>query len=90
MGELAPPVRARIAARIARMEAGNLGDAKALGHGVWEARFMFGPGFRLYFGIHEGRLVLLLCGGDKSTQRSDIARARGCWRDFLEVEHGKA
>lgn len=88
--ELPLSVRARIAARVARLETGNLGDAKLLGDGVWEARFMFGPGYRLYFGVHRGRLVLLLAGGDKSTQRSDIARAKRFWREFLEVEDVQA
>ena len=85
MDELPVAVRARIAARVARFETGNLGDAKALGDGVWEARFVFGPGYRLYFGIVRGRLVLLLCGGDKKTQRSDIATAKRYWVEFLEV-----
>ncbi len=80
-------VRARISARIARFEAGNLGDAKSLGEGVWEARFMFGPGHRLYFAIRGARLVLLLLGGDKSTQRSDIKQAKQLWREFLEVNN---
>jgi putative addiction module killer protein len=90
MDELPVAVRARIAARVARFEAGNLGDAKVLGDGLWEARFMFGPGYRLYFGVHKGKLILLLLGGDKSSQRSDIAAAKRYWREFLEVEHGKA
>lgn len=90
MDELPVVVRARIAARIARFEAGNIGDAKALGEGIWEVRFMFGPGYRLYFGMAGGRLILLLLGGDKSTQRSDIGLARRYLREFLEAEHGKA
>jgi putative addiction module killer protein len=85
MDELPVAIRARIAARIARFETGNLGDAKALGDGVWEARFVFGPGYRLYFGVVRGGLVLLLCGGDKKTQRSDIAAAKRYWAEFLEV-----
>lgn len=83
-------VRARISARVVRFEAGNLGDAKNLGEGVWEARFMFGPGYRLYFGVQDGRLILLLVGGDKRTQRSDITEAKHYWREFLEVEHAKS
>ncbi|HEY9758896.1 MAG TPA: type II toxin-antitoxin system RelE/ParE family toxin [Oculatellaceae cyanobacterium] len=84
--ELPVPTRARVAARIARFEAGNLGDAKAVGDGVWEARFMFGPGYRLYFGVHQGRIILLLTGGDKGSQRRDIERAKRYWRDFLEAD----
>jgi putative addiction module killer protein len=88
MDELPVPIRARIAARVVRFEAGNLGDAKTVGNGVWEARLMFGPGYRLYFGIVGGRLVLLLVGGDKKTQRSDIAVAKRYWQEFLEVQDG--
>ena len=56
MDELPVAVRARISARIARFEAGSLGDAKVLAEGVWEARFMFGPGYRLYFGERSARI----------------------------------
>ncbi len=84
-GQLPTAVRARIAARIVRLESGNLGDSKALGGGVWEARLMFGPGYRLYFGIHGRQLLVLLVGGDKGSQRRDIAKAREYWRDFVET-----
>jgi putative addiction module killer protein len=80
--------RARIAARIARFETGNLGDAKSVGGGVMEARFMFGPGYRLYFGVHQQQVILLLTGGDKGTQKRDIERARRYWREFLEANNG--
>ena len=81
---LAVPVRARIQARILRFETGNLGDHKSVGEGVWEARIMFGPGYRIYFG-REGRLViLLLLGGDKSSQAGDIRMAQRIWKEFLE------
>ena len=78
-------VRARIAARVVRFEGGNLGDSKPLGDGVWEARFAFGPGYRLYFGMLGGRIVLLLAGGDKSTQRKDVTLAKHLWRDYKEA-----
>ena len=77
---------ARIQARIFRFELGNLGDHKFVGRGVWEARFQFGPGYRLYFGKVGRNLVLLLCGGDKDTQRRDIGRAQEYWAGFLEVD----
>jgi putative addiction module killer protein len=81
---LTVPVRARIQARILRFETGNLGDHKSVGEGVWEARIMFGPGYRIYFG-REGRLViLLLLGGDKSSQAGDIRMAQRIWKEFLE------
>jgi putative addiction module killer protein len=68
--------RARIAARIRRFAGGNPGDVAPVGNGVSEMRIHYGPGYRIYF-VQRGRtLVVLLCGGDKSTQRKDIARAK--------------
>ena len=72
---LGEATRARIQARVLRFETGNLGDHKHLDGGVWEARVMFGPGYRLYFGKEGDELVLLLIGGDKGSQRKDIAKA---------------
>jgi len=67
---------ARIAARILRLEDGNLGDVKPVGEGVSEMRINYGPGYRVYF-MQAGRtVILLLCGGDKSTQARDIAEAK--------------
>jgi putative addiction module killer protein len=67
---------ARIVARIRRMEQGNPGDARSIGEGVMEMRISYGPGYRLYY-LHRGpQIVILLCGGDKRTQRQDIKRAR--------------
>jgi putative addiction module killer protein len=83
--------RARIQARVLRFETGNLGDHRAVGEGVWEARCDFGPGYRIYFGKAGSAIVLLLLGGDKSTQRADIRRAQGYWADYVKVtNHGKA
>lgn len=68
--------RARILARLESAQLGNLGDTRAVGTGVREMRVHFGPGYRVYF-AQRGRIVLvLLCGGDKSTQPRDIARAQ--------------
>lgn len=77
----------RIQARISRFEHGHFGDFKKLaGTKIFEARFDFGPGYRVYFGIlHSSRIILLLAGGDKSEQRRDIARAEEMWDLFLEV-----
>lgn len=69
-------VQARIAARVARFEAGNLGDHKEVGGGVWEARLHFGPGYRLYFGNHRRQHLLLLLGGTKAGQSRDIREAQ--------------
>ena len=68
--------RARIVNRIDRLMLGLIGDAKAVGGGVSELRIHYGPGYRLYFTRQGDRIILLLCGGDKSTQRADIARAQ--------------
>ncbi len=70
-------------ARVVRFETGNLGDHKGVGGGVQEARVMFGPGYRLYFGQDGATLVLLLVGGSKGTQAKDIRRAQQYWRDYL-------
>ena len=67
---------ARIVARIRRMELGNPGDARSVGSGVMEMRIAYGPGYRVYY-VHRGmEIVILLCGGDKRTQRKDIKRAQ--------------
>jgi putative addiction module killer protein len=67
--------RAKVAARIARMAAGNFGDCKPVQGGVWELRVDWGPGYRVYYAMIERTCVLLLCGGDKRSQRADIKRA---------------
>ncbi|HJS31424.1 MAG TPA: type II toxin-antitoxin system RelE/ParE family toxin [Alphaproteobacteria bacterium] len=68
--------KARIVARIQRAALGNLGDVDSLGEGVSEIRIDFGPGYRVYFVTRKRELIVLLCGGDKSTQRRDIRRAK--------------
>ncbi len=68
--------KARIVSRLRRMELGNPGDARSLGGGLNELRIDFGPGYRVYFVSQGASAVLLLCGGDKDTQRRDIERAR--------------
>ncbi len=65
----------RIAQRIVRVEAGLIGDAKFF-DGIGELRVDFGPGYRVYFKRERKVLIILLCGGDKSTQQSDIAAAK--------------
>ena len=67
---------ARIAARIRRLELGNLGDVKPVGGGVSELRIDYGPGYRIYFVQQGNTVVILLCGGDKRTQNKDIRIAR--------------
>lgn len=67
--------RARIADRIQRASNGNFGDAKPVGSGISEMRIDTGPGYRVYFFRRGKELVILLCGGDKKTQKADIAQA---------------
>jgi putative addiction module killer protein len=67
---------AKITSRIDRMEEGNLGDVASVGEGVSEARIHYGPGYRLYFVERGSEIVVLLCGGDKSSQRRDISHAK--------------
>jgi putative addiction module killer protein len=67
--------RARIQARIERLAKGNLGDVKPVGEGVSEMRIDYGPGYRVYFIQHERSVIILLAGGDKSTQAKDIKAA---------------
>jgi len=67
--------QATITKRLIRAELGHLGDAKFF-DGIGELRIDYGPGYRLYFTRHEKVIVILLCGGDKSTQKRDIQKAR--------------
>ena len=75
----------RIQARLDLIELGSLGDYGSVGDGVFELRFHFGAGYRIYFGQIDNTIVLLLCGGDKSSQRRDIARAKTYWRQHKET-----
>ena len=68
--------RARINARLIRLATGNAGDIKGLGGGVSELRIDYGPGYRIYLTRKGDVFVLLLCGGDKSSQQDDIAQAK--------------
>jgi putative addiction module killer protein len=68
--------RARILARLESASLGNLGDVKNIGVGIREMRVHFGPGYRIYFAQRGEVLLVLLCGGDKSTQARDIDRAQ--------------
>jgi putative addiction module killer protein len=68
--------KAKIASRIERLGLGNPGDVKPVGVGVSEMRVPYGPGYRVYFKQTDKTIILLLCGGDKSTQEKDIKRAK--------------
>lgn len=80
---------ARIRARLKRVTSGNMGDADSVGDGVSELRFFFGSGFRVYFGNDGTKIVVLLCGGDKSSQTSDIRKAKLYWQDYRRRKNVK-
>ena len=75
--------RRRILQRITRLQSGNFGDFKSLGAGVSELRMTFGAGYRVYYGEDDNTLVVLLSGGDKSTQAQDIETAKHYWQEYL-------
>jgi putative addiction module killer protein len=76
--------QAKIAIRINRLAAGNFGNCKALGQGLYELRIDWGPGYRVYYAMLGKVCVLLLCGGNKRTQSSDIGRASVYLKDYKE------
>lgn len=78
--------RAMIRARIRRLEIGNPGKYRPVGQGVMELKINFGPGYRVYYGEDGNSLVILLCGGDKSTQDRDIKKAQEFWSDYWRVK----
>jgi len=75
---------ARITARFARLAEGNFGDCKPIGGAIYELRFNFGPGYRVYYTKIGKQIVLLLCGGDKHRQSTDIDRARDYLFDYIK------
>ena len=75
---------ARIDRYVRRMEHGNLGDSKVVGEGVRELRIDFGPGYRVYYGIDQGRIILLLGGGSKRRQSQDISNAINRWMSYVQ------
>lgn len=76
--------KARIIARLTSAEHGNLGDCEPVGEGVSEMRIHYGPGYRVYFVRRELTVYVLLCGGDKGSQRRDIERAKALARELKE------
>ena len=74
--------KALIASRIDRLALGNAGDAASVGEGVSELRLHYGPGYRVYYVQREKLLIVLLCGGDKSSQQRDITRAKELARNL--------
>jgi putative addiction module killer protein len=75
-------IRGVVQVRLRRIEEnGNYGDCEPVGDGVFELRIHLGPGYRIYFGI-DGDAVILLAGGDKTSQLSDISKAKERWSDY--------
>ncbi|MGF1602993.1 MAG: type II toxin-antitoxin system RelE/ParE family toxin [Thermosynechococcaceae cyanobacterium] len=74
--------RAIIRTRLDRVALGLLGDYKSVGGGIQELRISYGPGYRVYFAQDGQTLIILLCGGDKSSQRRDIEQAKEYWDDY--------
>ncbi|TRO81232.1 type II toxin-antitoxin system RelE/ParE family toxin [Trichloromonas acetexigens] len=82
--------RAKLRIRLDRARLGNLGDNRSVGEGVRELRVDFGPGYRVYFALDGAHVVLLLLGGDKSSQTRDIAKAKEYWQDYQRRrDHGQ-
>lgn len=79
--------RAKIKNRLKRVELGNLGDYRSVGAGAYELKINYGPGYRVYFGQVGSIIVILLCGGEKSTQEQDILRAKEYWRNYERREN---
>jgi len=75
---------ARISTRIRRLAMGNPGDVKPVGEGISEMRIDYGAGYRVYFKDTGREIIILLCGGDKTTQQADIANARKIARLYEE------
>jgi putative addiction module killer protein len=75
--------KARILARLESARLGNLGDTRTLGGGIHEMRLHVGPGYRVYFALRHGAVLLLLCGDAKSRQTRNIERAGPCWRNSI-------
>lgn len=74
--------KANILLRIQRIEAGNLGDVNPVGEGIGEIKIHYGPGYRLYYKINGKQFILLLHGGDKSSQEKDILKAKSIWNQY--------
>jgi len=76
--------RAKILIRLDRILLGNFGDTQSVGQGISELRVNEGKGYRVYYGREGKEIVLLLCGGNKATQQSDIELAKKYWRKYCE------
>jgi len=77
-------IKNRIRTRINRIRLGNLGDCKTLRRGIHELRISFGPGYRIYFTKNTNTEILILCAGEKKTQKKDIKSAIAYWEEYKE------
>lgn len=75
-----------IDARLTRVMDGNFGDHKSVGEGVFELRIPKGPALRVYYGLDGPRIVVLIGGGDKSSQNKDIRRAQEHWKEYINAK----
>jgi putative addiction module killer protein len=81
-----PNTKYRIQIRLERLKDGNRGDCRSVGEGVFELRLHYGSGYRIYFGEVHHMVILVLCGGDKSSQQRDIERAKTYWSEYKETQ----
>ena len=79
-------LQSAVDARLTRVAAGNFGDHKSVGKGVFELRIPKGPGLRVYYGLDGPKVVVLIGGGDKSTQSQDIRNAQKLWEEYLNAK----
>ena len=78
-----PVTRRRILKRLHQVKSGHYGDYKRVGDGVHELRFFFGTGYRVYFAEDGDTIIILLLGGEKTSQRRDIEKAKDYWKEYL-------
>lgn len=86
LNSLSQDIKARIESRVLRFSNGNFGDSKFLGDGIFEARVMFGSGYRIYYGMINQKIILLLLGGNKKTQKTDIVKAKVIWSNVTKYK----
>lgn len=79
-----PVTRLRIRRRLDRVEQGNFGDCEPVGEGISELRLAFGSGYRIYFAEWDDAIIILLCAGDKGSQKKDIKLAKSYWQELKE------
>ena len=82
LSKLDAKTRSRINLRLARLEYGSYGDYKSLGNKLYELRFFFANGYRIYFTEHNNKIIIMLCAGTKDTQKKDIKLAKDLLEEF--------